>query len=91
MALFALIVIGRSNGPFPSSLQSLFQSESKSEIFVIVIGYNFNINEELTQWNPANTTSFAPENLVVLMGQGQIMMRQPFKLQCIWTLSLILL
>ena len=60
MALFALIVIGRSNGSFQGSLQSPFQSESKSEIFVIVISYNFNINEELTQWNPGNTTSSAP-------------------------------
>ena len=60
MALFALIVIGRSSGPFPSFIQPLFQSESKSEIVVIVISSNFNINEELTQWNPANTTSFAP-------------------------------
>ena len=59
MALFARIVIGRCSGPFPSSLQSFFQSESKRGIFVIVISYNFNINEELTQWNPANTTSFA--------------------------------
>ena len=60
MALFARIVIGRSSGPFPSSLQSFFQSESKSEIFVIVISFNFDINEELTQWNLSNTTSFAP-------------------------------
>ena len=60
MALFAPIVIGRSNGPFASSLQSLFQSEFKSEIFVIVISSNFIVNEELTQWNLSNTTSFAP-------------------------------
>ena len=31
--------------PFPSSLQSLFQSESKCEIVVMVISSNFNMNE----------------------------------------------
>ena len=30
---------------FPSSSQSLFQSESKCEIFVMVIGSNFIMNE----------------------------------------------
>ena len=33
------------NGPFPSPLQSLFQSESKCEIFVMVISSNFNMNK----------------------------------------------
>ena len=33
------------NGPFPSSPQSLFQSESKCEIVVMVISSNFNMNE----------------------------------------------
>ena len=33
------------NKPFPSSRQSLFQSESKCEIFVMVISSNFNVNE----------------------------------------------
>jgi len=33
------------NRPFPSSPQSLFQSESKSEIFDMVISCNFNMNE----------------------------------------------
>ena len=70
MALFALIVIGRSNGSFPSSLQSLFQSESKSEIFVIVISYNFNINEKLTQWNPLIRPPSRHKNLVCINGVG---------------------
>ena len=33
------------NRPFPSSLHSLFQSESKCEIFVMIISSNFNMNE----------------------------------------------
>ena len=33
------------NRPFPSSAQSLFQSESKCEIFVMVISSNVNTNE----------------------------------------------
>ena len=33
------------NRPFPNSPWSLFQSESKCEIFVIVISSNFNIKE----------------------------------------------
>ena len=33
------------NRPFPSSPQSLFQSESKCKIFVMVISSNFNVNE----------------------------------------------
>ena len=33
------------NRPFPSSLQSLFRSESKCEIFIMVISSNFNRNE----------------------------------------------
>ena len=33
------------NRPFPSSPESLFQSESKCEIFVMVISFNFNMNE----------------------------------------------
>ena len=33
------------NRPFPSSPQSLFQSEVKCEIFVMVISSNFNMNE----------------------------------------------
>ena len=32
------------NRPFPSSTKSLFQSESKCEIFVIVISSHFNMN-----------------------------------------------
>ena len=35
----------RCNRPFPSSPKSLFQSESKCEIFVMVISSNFNMNE----------------------------------------------
>ena len=31
--------------PFPSSPQSLFQSESKCEFFVMVISSNFNMNK----------------------------------------------
>ena len=34
-----------ANRPFPSSPQSLFQSESKCEIFVMIISSNFNMNE----------------------------------------------
>ena len=34
-----------NNRPFPSSPKSLFQSESKCEIFVMVISSNFNMNE----------------------------------------------
>ena len=34
-----------TNRPFPSSAQSLLQSESKCEIFVMVISSNFNMNE----------------------------------------------
>ena len=37
--------IASCNRPFPSSPQSLFQSESKCEIFVMVIRSNFNMNE----------------------------------------------
>ena len=33
------------NRPFPSSPKSLLQSESKCEIFVMVIRSNFNMNE----------------------------------------------
>ena len=33
------------NRPFPSSSQSLFQSESRCEIFVMVISSKFNVNE----------------------------------------------
>ena len=33
------------NRPFPSSPKSLFQSESKCEIFVMIISSNFNMNE----------------------------------------------
>ena len=33
------------NGPFLSSPQSLFQSESRCKIFVMVIISNFNMNE----------------------------------------------
>ena len=33
------------NRPFPSSPKSLLQSESKCEIFVMVIRFNFNMNE----------------------------------------------
>ena len=33
------------NGPFPSSPQSLFQSESKCEVVVMIISSNFSINE----------------------------------------------
>ena len=33
------------NRPFPSSPKSLFQSESKCEIFVMVINSNFNMNK----------------------------------------------
>ena len=33
------------NRPFPSSLQSLFQSESKGEFFVMVISSKFNVNK----------------------------------------------
>ena len=33
------------NRPFPSSSQSLFQSEVKCEIFVMVISSNFNMHE----------------------------------------------
>ena len=33
------------NRPFPSSPQSLFQSESKCETFVMIISSNFNMNE----------------------------------------------
>ena len=40
------IELGFVNRPFPSSLQSLFQSESKCEIFVMVISSNFNMNEK---------------------------------------------
>ena len=32
------------NSPFPRSTQSLFQSKSECEIFVIVISSNFNVN-----------------------------------------------
>ena len=35
----------QKNRPFPSSPQSLFQSESKCEIFVMVISSNFIMNE----------------------------------------------
>ena len=31
--------------PFPRSLQSLFQSESYCKIFAMIIGSNFNMNE----------------------------------------------
>ena len=31
------------NGPFPSSLPSLFQSQSKCEIVVMIISFNFNM------------------------------------------------
>ena len=31
--------------PFPSSPQSLFKSESKCEIFVMVTSFNFNMTE----------------------------------------------
>ena len=33
-----------NNGPFPSSPQSLFQSESKCKIFVMVISSNYIMN-----------------------------------------------
>ena len=33
------------NGPFPSSPQSLFQSESNCETFVMIISSNVNMNE----------------------------------------------
>ena len=33
------------NRPFPSSPQSLFQSESNCETFVTIISSNFNMNE----------------------------------------------
>ena len=33
------------NKPFPSSPQYLFQGESKCEIFILVISFNFNMNE----------------------------------------------
>ena len=33
------------NRPFPSSAQSLFQNESKCQIFVMIISSNFQINE----------------------------------------------
>ena len=36
---------GKNNKPFPSSPQSLFQTKSKCEIFVMVINSNFNMNE----------------------------------------------
>ena len=39
---FFLLIFSR---PFPSSPQSLFQSKSKWEIFVMVISSNFNMNE----------------------------------------------
>ena len=35
------------NRPFPSCLQSLFQSESKGKIFVMVISSNFNTNKNI--------------------------------------------
>ena len=41
----AAIVARMMNRPFPSSPQSLFQSESKCEFFVMVIGSYFNMNE----------------------------------------------
>ena len=34
-----------SQNLFPSFPQSLFQSETKCEIFVMIISYNFNMNE----------------------------------------------
>ena len=35
----------KRNRPFPSSPWSFFQSEAKCEIFVMVISFNFNMNE----------------------------------------------
>ena len=35
----------KADRPFPSSPKSLLQSESKCEIFVMVIRSNFNMNE----------------------------------------------
>ena len=35
----------KGNRSFPSSPQSLFQSESKCETFVMIISSNFNMNE----------------------------------------------
>ena len=40
-----ILLLGALNRPFPSSPLSLFQSESKCEIFVMVISSNFNMNE----------------------------------------------
>ena len=37
IALFAPVVIGRSNRPFPSCSRSLFQDESKCQVFVMNI------------------------------------------------------
>ena len=38
------------NRPFPRSPQSLFQSESKCETFVMIISSNFNMNEKWFSW-----------------------------------------
>ena len=43
--LLSFLKIKGKNRAFPSSPQSLFQSESKCAIFVIVISSNFNMNE----------------------------------------------
>ena len=39
-----------SSRPFPSFPLSLFQSESKSEICVVVISFNFNMNDKWYLW-----------------------------------------
>ena len=40
-----IAVFSRRTKPFPSSPQSLFESDSKCEIFIVVISSNFNMNE----------------------------------------------
>ena len=47
LLLFRRVESANKNRPFLSSLEPLFQSESKCEIFVMVISFNFNMNKKL--------------------------------------------